>query len=204
MQDTEAETTVNERARLRFVHLAESITDVLRGAKTEKIRQTGHDLQSTYGLLASESARDIRAWIEQLVGQGHLRLADGPYPTLFLSRSGVDVLKGEREAVLLAPMKPASTGSRTGRRGSGAAAAISVEEGEPPPDLELFERLRELRRSLARERGVPPYVIFNDKTLLSMAGRKPRTPEELRAIKGVGDKKAADLGPAFLEAIAGG
>ena len=183
---------------------AAHLTDVLRGAKTEKIRQTGHDLQSTYGLLAEASARDIRAWIEQLVGQGHLRLADGPYPTLFLSRSGVDVLKGEREATLLAPVKPASTGTRTGRRGPGAAAAISVEEGEPAPDLELFERLRELRRSLARERGVPPYVIFNDKTLLSMAGRKPRTPEELRAIKGVGDKKAADLGPAFLEAIAGG
>ncbi len=177
---------------------AAHVTDVLRGAKTEKIRQTGHDLQSTYGLLAEASARDIRAWIEQLVGQGHLRLADGPYPTLFLSKSGVEVLKGEREAVLLAPARPASaSGSKSGRRG----AAIAAEEGEPPPDLELFERLRELRRSLARERGVPPYVIFNDKTLLSMAGRKPRTPEELRAIKGVGDKKAADLGPAFLEAI---
>src|SRR5262249_2910113 len=150
---------------------AAHLTDVLRGAKTEKIRQTGHDLQSTYGLLSSESARDIRAWIEQLVGQGHLRLADGPYPTLFLSKGGVEVLKGEREAVLLAPAKPAS--GWKGRRGSGAAAA-AVEEGEPAPDLELFEKLRELRRSLARERGVPPYVIFNDKTLLSMAGRKPR------------------------------
>ena len=180
---------------------AAHVTDVLRGAKTEKIRQTGHDLQSTYGLLADAGARDIRAWIEQLVGQGHLRLAEGPYPTLFLSKSGVEVLRGEREAVLLAPAKPAS-GAKSGRRGSGAAAAaIAIEEGEPAPDLELFERLRDLRRALARERGVPPYVIFNDKTLLSMAGRKPRTPEELRAIKGVGDKKAADLGPAFLEAI---
>jgi ATP-dependent DNA helicase RecQ len=179
---------------------AAHVTDVLRGAQTEKIRQTGHDLQSTYGLLASESARDIRAWIEQLVGQGHLRLADGPYPTLFLSKSGVEVLRGERGAVLLAPAKPAS-GGRSGRRGA-AAVALAALEGEPAPDLELFERLRELRRALARERGVPPYVIFNDKTLLSMAGRKPRTAEELRAIKGVGDKKAADLGPAFLEAIA--
>ena len=174
---------------------AAHVTDVLRGAKTEKIRQTGHDLQSTYGLLASEGAREIRAWIEQLVGQGHLRLADGPYPTLFLSKSGVEVLKGEREATLLAPAKLQPARSKV--------AIPRADPDEPAPDLELFERLRELRRELARERGVPPYVIFNDKTLLSMAGRKPRTPEELRAIKGVGDKKAADLGPAFLEAIAG-
>jgi ATP-dependent DNA helicase RecQ len=71
-------------------------------------------------------------------------------------------------------------------------------------DEALFERLRELRRALARERGLPPYVIFNDRTLEEFAARKPRTPEEFRAIKGVGDKKAADLGPAFLECIARG
>src|SRR5262249_56892833 len=55
---------------------ATHVTDVLRGAATEKIRQTGHGELSTYGLLAGRSAREIRAWIDQLVGQGHLRLAD--------------------------------------------------------------------------------------------------------------------------------
>ena len=57
-------------------------------------------------------------------------------------------------------------------------------------------------RDLARERAVPPYLIFNDRTLAGMAARKPSTPEELLAIRGVGEKKAADLGPAFLERIA--
>ena len=62
--------------------------------------------------------------------------------------------------------------------------------------------LRKLRRTLAHARGVPPYVIFNDRTLAELAARKPATPEEFRSVKGVGDKKAAELGPAFLEAIA--
>jgi ATP-dependent DNA helicase RecQ len=81
---------------------------------------------------------------------------------------------------------------------------VEQRPGEPPMDEALFEKLRELRRDLARERGVPPYIIFNDKTLASMAAHKPTTAEDLRAIKGVGEKKAADLGPAFLEAIAAG
>jgi ATP-dependent DNA helicase RecQ len=77
------------------------------------------------------------------------------------------------------------------------------EEGAGEADEALFEHLRELRRSLARERGVPPYLIFNDRTLAAMSAVKPGTLEELRELKGVGEKKAADLGPLFLEAIAG-
>jgi ATP-dependent DNA helicase RecQ len=184
---------------------AAHVTDVLRGANTEKIRQTGHDALSTYGLLGEEGAREIRAWIEQLVGQGHLRLADGPYPTLFLSKSGVEVLRGEREVILLAPTLPTSARKASGGRRAAAVLASLAAAGAGPeeaPDEQLFEKLRELRRAIARERGVPPYIVFNDRTLASMAARKPRTPEELLAIKGVGEKKAADLGPQFLEAVA--
>ena len=71
-----------------------------------------------------------------------------------------------------------------------------------PADQPVFESLRALRRDLAKERGVPPYVIFNDRTLATMAVAKPSTPEEFLRLKGVGEKKAADLGPAFLERIA--
>jgi ATP-dependent DNA helicase RecQ len=173
------------------------VTDVLRGAQTAKVRQCGHDALSTYGLLAQHSAREVRAWIDQLVGQGHLRVAEGEYPILFLSRTGVLVLRGEAEATLLAPPAPASGGSS-----KRAPRSPEPEPGEPAADPELFERLRALRREIARERGVPPYVVFNDRSLLSMAARPPRTPEEFRAVKGVGEKKALDLGPSFLEEIA--
>jgi ATP-dependent DNA helicase RecQ len=168
---------------------AAHVADVLRGAETQNIRRAGHERLSTYGLLRENSNAEVRGWIEQLVGQDLLRVAGERYPILVVSPTGAEVLRRTREVTLFAPPpqrtpKPARTARRT---------------HEP-----LFERLRALRRRIARERGLPPYVIFNDRTLEQMAARKPRTPAEFRAIKGVGDKKAADLGPAFLECIAGG
>ena len=81
-------------------------------------------------------------------------------------------------------------------------AHAAAEEDGLEVDEALFEELRALRRDLARERGVPPYLIFNDRTLSLMSARKPTSEAELLEIKGVGEKKAADLGPLFLAEIA--
>ena len=184
--------------RCRQRYGAGHVTDVLRGAATEAMRRTGHDQLSTYGLLKEHSAREIRYWIEQLVGLEHLRIADGPYPTLFLSRAGVEVMKAERTVTLFAPPRPAAE-SRARKK---SLAALAAEAGAPPVDEGLFERLRALRRELALARGVPPYLVFNDRTLALLASQKPRTSAELLTVKGIGEKKAADLGPVFLAAIA--
>jgi len=183
--------------RCRQCYGAGHVSDVLRGADTDRIRRAGHHELSTYGLLKEHSAREIRHWIEQLVGLDHLRVAEGRYPTLFLSEAGVEVMKAERPITLFASVKPASSARK--RR---SLAELAAEEGAPPVDAALFEELRELRRKLASERGVPPYVIFNDRTLSLLASYKPRTPEQFLAIKGVGEKKAKDLGALFLAAIA--
>jgi ATP-dependent DNA helicase RecQ len=161
-------------ARCEQRYGAAHVSDVLRGADTAAIRRAGHDRLTTYGLLRESSLSEVRGWIDQLVGQELLRVAGDRYPVLVLSRAGVEVLKGEREVTLFALPRHAA----------------------------LFDALRELRRTLARERGVPPYLVFNDRTLAQLAARKPRTDVEFRAIKGVGEKKAADLGPAFLARIA--
>ncbi|HEX6882329.1 MAG TPA: ATP-dependent DNA helicase RecQ [Planctomycetota bacterium] len=175
---------------------AAHVTEVLRGAETAALRRAGHDRLSTYGLLKEHSASAIRGWIDQLVGLGHLLVAGDRYPVLMLSPTGVEVLKAEREVALYVwPERKAARKRREPR--------VVLEESELPVDTELFEHLRALRRELARERAVPPYLIFNDRTLAELAARKPRTPEEFRAIKGVGDKKAAELGPLFLARIAG-
>ncbi|MBI5435405.1 MAG: DNA helicase RecQ [Planctomycetes bacterium] len=168
------------------------VTDVLRGSKNERVRAAGHDQLSTYGLLAAHSTRELRHWIEQLVGNELLAVDTGEFPTLSLTRDGVAVLRGERPAVLFALPQAARRSVRT---------STSVVPGGPV-DGTLFERLRTLRRELARQRGVPPYLIFNDRTLAAMAEHKPTSPEELRAIPGVGEKKLIDPGPAFLAEIA--
>ncbi len=184
---------------------AAHVTDILRGAETAAMRRTGHDALTTYGLLRAHSVSEIRGWIDQLVGHAHLLVAGDRYPVLMLSPSGVEVLKGQREVTLYVwPERKVAKRARRETRvvldgdgfgGDGSSEGLSVDQG-------LFEALRTLRRDLARERGLPPYLIFNDRTLAEMAARKPRSPEEFRRIKGVGDKKAADLGPLFLARIA--
>ncbi|MEM9381290.1 MAG: DNA helicase RecQ [Planctomycetota bacterium] len=176
---------------------AAHVTDVLRGADTQRIRQKGHQELSTYGLMKGHATSEIRAWIDQLVAQGHIGVASGNYPTLHLTRSGVEVMKAEREVTLLLPRSPAKKG---GRRRKASIEAVAAEDALDV-DASLFEALRKLRRDMASERGVPPYILFNDRTLAHMAAHKPKSDDEFLALKGVGEKKAADLGPTFLAAI---
>jgi ATP-dependent DNA helicase RecQ len=110
---------------------------------------------------------------------------------LRLTADGASLLKGERTCTLFRELEPPRGRSRTRSR-------TQVSFGENP---ELFDRLRDVRLRIARERGVPPYVIFHDTTLREMAERRPRTIDDLHGIYGVGAKKAADFGDAFLDAI---
>jgi ATP-dependent DNA helicase RecQ len=175
------------------------VADVLRGSDGERIRQYGHDRLSTFGLLREQSSREIRHLIDQLVGLGCLAVSEGDYPTLHVTAEGRQVLRGERSVTLTALPRPAK-----GAKGRSTLARMAADEEGLPVDAALFDKLRALRRELAHARGVPPYVIFNDRTLAELAARRPTSPEEFRACKGVGDKKAKDLGPAFLAAIAAG
>jgi len=179
---------------------AAHVCDVLRGASTERVRRYAHDRLSTFGLLKEHSAPKLRNWIDQLVGHGHLRVTEGEYPVLVLTRSGAEVLKGGLDVRLHAP---AAAPSRARRKSLESGSVADAEVELSGADADLFERLRALRRDMARERGVPPYLIFNDKTLREMARLRPGDAAGLLAVKGVGEVKARDLGPAFLAAIAG-
>ncbi len=181
---------------------AAHVADVLRGAKTAGLKRTGHDALSVYGLMREQSMAQVRSWIDQLSAAGHLNVTAGRYPTLYLSQSGLAVMKAEQALTLFSlPVSPKSTSATKRRK---RAAVPEAEEGSLPVDEELFEALRTLRRELAAERDVPPYLIFNDRTLLAFASSKPKNLVEFLAIKGVGEKKAEDLGEIFLAAIAAG
>ena len=167
---------------------------VLKGSSDQRIIQNRHDQLSTHGLLESESKKHIRDWIEQLVAQNYLEKV-GEYNILQLTESGAEVLRGDGSPRLLKP----STRNRKERKAKRSADTEVSWEGV---DRDLFDALRELRRELASERGVPPYIIFGDASLREMALMKPKDESEFRLVKGVGEKKLADYGEVFLERIA--
>jgi ATP-dependent DNA helicase RecQ len=178
-------------ARVRQTWGIGHVADVLVGRASEKVVASGHDGLSTFGLLKSEPVAAVRGFIEQLVAGGLLARHGEPYPVLRMTTLGVQLLKGDGACDLYREVQPPSKSSRSRSR---EAASFGV-------DPELFDALRAVRLRLARERGVPPYVIFHDTTLREMADRRPSTIDDLHEIYGVGAKKAADFGDTFLDAI---
>ncbi|MDF1798815.1 MAG: RecQ family ATP-dependent DNA helicase [Planctomycetota bacterium] len=171
------------------------VADVLKGAKTQNIKKYGHDELSTYGLLPEFDKDTLRSLIDQLVGLGFIMVAPGQYPTLYLSPEGGELMYGNREVRLVRVPQAKASASRSGSgRRRKSAAAEELAEGAS----DVFERLRALRRELARSRGVPPYVIFTDRTLVAMANHTPRTLDDFGRLPGVGAKKLEDLGPIFV------
>jgi ATP-dependent DNA helicase RecQ len=168
------------------------VADVARGAETEEVARRGHAGLPTYGVLRGEDRAALVSYVFQLVEHGLLARTDDEHPVLVLTEEGHRALRGGLEVPLRAPPRG---------RGRRHAAAKAV-HGAHEVDTGLFERLRALRRELAAARGVPPYVVFSDATLLEFAGRRPATLAEFAECRGVGERKLAEYGEAFLAEIA--
>jgi ATP-dependent DNA helicase RecQ len=165
------------------------LVQVLRGAETDAIRRWGHDQLSTYGLMEELPQPVVTNLVYQLIDQGLLQRSSGDRPVVQLGPDAADVLRGQRAVKLLEPKAAKVRRSR---------ADVASWEGV---DRGLFDHLRQCRRRIAEERGVPAYVIFGDATLRELARIRPTTPQLLRTIHGVGERKLADPGPVFLAAI---
>jgi ATP-dependent DNA helicase RecQ len=174
--------------RLRENFGGDYTAQVLAGSKDQRIQTNGHDQLSTWGILADHDKRSIRNWIEQLAAQGFLEKS-GEFNLLRVTDAGWRLLRGELLPRLL---KPAAR-----RRRETKQARISWDG----VDTGLFEALREWRRRKAVERGVPPYIVFGDSTLRELARHRPTTPQRLRSIHGIGEKKSADYGAEVLREI---
>ena len=170
------------------------VVAILRGEDTEKIRERGHDQLSTYGLLKGESRHDVREWVYQLIAQQFLAQSEGEYPILRLGARSKEVLRGFAEVKLRQPAVRKKDGGARGTR-----APLREDFGEY--DRALFEALRTWRRSEAEERGVPPYIIFSDRTLRELARVRPTTLYELRGVYGIGDAKLEAFGKAVVQVI---
>jgi ATP-dependent DNA helicase RecQ len=172
------------------------VIDVLRGHVTEKVSQWDHDRLSVFGVGADTSADDWTAVIRQLIHLGYLRQDIAAFSALKFTDSTPPVLQGEVELRLTKARVKAPKAEKRAAR-SGALEGLNVDE-------DLFDRLRELRRALAAEQGVPAYVVFADRSLADMAARKPSTAEEFLAGHGVGKAKLERYGSIFLAEIAQG
>ena len=175
---------------------AAHVASVLCGSESEQITARRHQELSTFGLLRDMPAPEVRGYIEQLVGHGLLRQTDEAFPVIALTEAGVALL---RDPAAHAGLSLA----RQRRPSKDAVPRRSRVETESWQDVDrgLFERLRALRLEIARARGVPPYVIFHDTTLREMARLRPTSVEALHAVRGVGERKAQDLGEQFVRVI---
>ncbi|VTS00983.1 DNA helicase RecQ [Tuwongella immobilis] len=166
------------------------VVDVLHGKTSDRIRQYGHDQLTTFGLLKAYRAEDIRDWTYQLLMLDVLEQSDGEYPTLRLNQASWRVMRNEQQVCLTRPTRKKKTKQTESESISWAGV-----------DRDLFDALRNLRRQLASEKGVPPYVVFPDNTLRELARYQPKSLSGMQAIYGIGEAKLRDYGQIFLDAI---
>ncbi len=162
------------------------VIDVLKGAKSERIFHNRHQNLSTYGIGAEYTKKQWEAYTRELIQQSYLKIEGGRYPMLKLTEKSKTVLfDGEKvNLTVYKEIKP-----------------TIVKDVDLKFDETLFERLRQLRKRIADERNVAPYVIFHDKTLKDMATRIPTTWSHLQNIFGMGESKLKRYGPRFLKEI---
>ncbi|MCJ7841557.1 DNA helicase RecQ [Lederbergia sp. NSJ-179] len=155
------------------------VSQVLTGSANQKVKNFGFQNLSTYGIMKDKTQKEVNEFIDFLTAEGYLKPTDGTYPLLMLTEKAGEILKGNEPVF----------------RKEKVQIAQIVE------DDELFERLRQLRREIATEEKVPPYIIFSDVTLKEMSGRLPLNEAELMQIKGVGERKLEAYGEKFLVVI---
>ena len=188
--------------RFGAVHLI----DVLLGKKTERMTQFSHDQLTVFGVGKDQSEGQWRGIFRQLVAMGLLQVDMEGFGGLSLTEASRGVLKGERNITLRqeqdAPKKSRET--RSSIRGNGADVVTGKKNVIEISNLDepLWQALRAARMAIAKEQGVPPYVIFHDATLLEILRSRPQTTSEMANVSGVGAMKLARYGSAFIKVIA--
>ena len=168
------------------------IVDIVLGSNTQKIRDFGHDRLKTYGIGKGCSKKYWRQLVDELLAQKVIEKSDGPFPALLLLPKAVKILKNEErvEIVKVVEKIKAKEQNRT------------LEATETPYDQQLFELLRVLRKEIAQEQGIPPYMVFSDPSLHQMASIYPRSADTMVTVTGVGEVKLQRYGRQFLRLIA--
>ncbi len=155
------------------------VAQVLIGSKNQKVLEFGFTRLSTYGILKGHSSKEVSNFIEFLIAERLLAVKHGTFPTIYVSEDGKAVLLGEHQVM----RKEAVTVRKLAENGP------------------LFEHLRLLRKDIADEESVPPFVVFSDKTLRELCDQKPTELEGLRNVSGIGEVKFEKYGKRFFDAL---
>lgn len=170
------------------------VIGTLLGANWVRLRELGMMNYESYGSLKEKKEADLRALISQMVSEGYLRQTEEQYSVLKLGDTAP--LMKEDARVMLRTWKAKEPEKKK------KTAKVKSTDGLTSAGSELFEVLRKIRMEIARENGVPPYIVFNDKTLIDMCVKLPATEEEFLEVSGVGENKRKKYGRQFLDAIA--
>ncbi len=171
------------------------IIDILRGKATAKVTEKGHETLATFGVGADLDDRAWRSVLRQLIAQDVVAVADDGFGTLALGELAASVLRGEHAVRLRHDLARSKSGA-----GSRKASPVAADLDEPA--RELFERLRAWRASVAKDQGVPAYVVFGDATLKAIAASRPAGTDALSGISGVGATKLERYGESVLAVVA--
>jgi len=152
---------------------------VLTGSRNKKVLEFRFDKLSTYGILKHYSAKEVSNLMEFMISQDLLAVEQGSYPTIYVTEKSKEVLKGEQTV-----------------HRKGAIVTQQISDNDP-----LFDELRAVRKRLADESNVPPFVVFSDKTLKDMCAKRPKNDKEFLDVSGVGENKLEKYGEAFLTVI---
>ncbi len=167
---------------------AAHIVDIVTGSQNKKILDFGHDRLKTWGVGKHHDKKYWRRLIDELLAQKVIQKTEGLYPTLFLLPKASRILKSEERIDIVRVLEKKKAHPLT-------------KPDEAPADSQLFDLLRSLRKQIADEQGIPPYIVFSDRTLHDMAAQLPRTAEAMLTISGVGEVKLQRYGGQFLRLI---
>ena len=173
---------------------AQAILDCLRGSSSQKIRRFGLDKNPCYGCCKDVTIHRLRQILNRLYVLEYLRQEGEPYPILAMTQKGRESVLGDVPIRVTIQIPTEKLVQQRRKKGAGYTPAAEADEG-------LFAGLKRLRLALARENGVPPYIIFSDRTLTDMCRKLPRTKEEMLQVTGVGEVKFERFGEKFLEEI---
>ena len=189
---TEAKWVINCIAETRGRYGQSIVVGTLLGANRARIREVGANAYRSYGALEHMKEKDLHLLIDQMQRDGYIVQTSGEYPVLQMG--DITGLKREDARVMIRKFEEKEMPAASKKKARSTDSLTSA-------GYKLFEELRQLRLTIAKEEGMPPYIIFNDKTLIEMCVRMPENRQDMLGVSGVGENKFHKYGQRFIDAI---